>query len=199
MRDQVTGLHELRNHEDSRLIELTLAGNKRAYEALVLRYQKIVYNVIYHLVRQNEAAADVTQETFIKAYQALSRFRIGCAVKPWLLRIATNSALNWLRGQKVYQSLDQMLAEEPGAEPVSNDNVEQGVEFKLAGETLEKILGHLSAEHRHLFVLRHQYDLSYEEMAEVMNQPITTIKSALFRARTKIRELMKKHSVGSML
>jgi len=192
-------LHELKKYDDSRLIELTLAGNKRAYEAFVLRHQKIVYNVVYQLVRQNEAAADVTQETFIKAYQALSRFRIGCAVKPWLLRIATNSALNWLRGQKVYQSLDQMLEEEPGAEPMSNDNVEQGVEFKLTEETLEKVLGNLSPEHRHLFVLRHQYDLSYEEIAEVMNQPMTTIKSALFRARTKIRDLMKKHALESMI
>jgi RNA polymerase sigma-70 factor (ECF subfamily) len=188
-------LHGIAEKDDNELIVLVLNGNKRAYELIVFRYQKLVFNVIYQIVRQQESAADMTQETFLKAYQALPSFRAGAALRPWLLRIATNTALNHLRSAKPYQSLEQLLEELPGKEPVSNDDVEGEVESKLIEERLMEVLETLPPQHRNLFLLRYQHDLSYEEIATVLEQPITTIKSLLFRVRSKVRLLMAKHTI----
>jgi RNA polymerase sigma factor (sigma-70 family) len=184
-------LLSLQNLSDNELIRLAIDGNNHAYEQIVIRYQKIVYNVIYQFVKQKESAADMTQETFIKGYQSLPRFKTTCAFRPWILRIATNSALNYIRDNSNNQSLDELLEEQPAIEPVGNENVEAEVEYKLIQEKLEAVLATLAPQHRNLFLLRHQHGLSYEEIAETLEQPITTIKSLLFRVRTKVRILMQ--------
>jgi RNA polymerase sigma-70 factor, ECF subfamily len=191
----VQSLDDLKNLDDNELIRLTLRGNKRAYENLVLRYQKLVFNVIYQILKQQDSAADMTQETFLKAYKALPTFRIGCALRPWLLRIATNCALNHVRSTRPYQSLEQLLEETPAVEPVSREDVEGEVETRLDEERLISVLASLPPQHRHVFLLRYQHDLSYEEIGEIMDQPMTTIKSLLFRVRTRVRMLVNKEAV----
>jgi RNA polymerase sigma-70 factor, ECF subfamily len=191
----VQSLDDLKNLDDNELIRLTLRGKKRAYENLVLRYQKLVFNVIYQILKQQDSAADMTQETFLKAYKALPTFRIGCALRPWLLRIATNCALNHVRSARPYQSLEQLLEETPAVEPVSREDVEGEVETRLDEERLITVLASLPPQHRHVFLLRYQHDLSYEEIGEIMDQPVTTIKSLLFRVRTRVRMLVNKEAV----
>lgn len=181
--------------EDSELIALVLKGDKRAYEGIVIRYQKLVYNVIYQLVKNQETAADITQDTFLKAYQALPNFREGAPMRPWLLRIASNTALNYLRGLKPSQSLEQLLEELPNMEPASTENVERQVEFKMTEERLVSVLSTLQPQHRHLFLLRYQHDLTYEDISSVLEQPVTTIKSLIFRVRTKVRQLMSEDTI----
>ena len=188
-------MHGLADRDDSELIALVLKGNRRAFEGIVLRYQKLVFNVIYQLVKNQETAADMTQETFLKAFQALPSFRTGSPMRPWLLRIASNSALNYLRSLKPAQSLEQLLEDLPALEPASHDNVESQVEFKLTEERLANVLATLQPQHRHLFLLRYQHDLSYEEISVVLDQPVTTIKSLLFRVRSKVRQLMTKNAI----
>jgi RNA polymerase sigma-70 factor, ECF subfamily len=194
----VPSLDDVKTLDDNELIRLTLRGNKRAYENLVLRYQKLVFNVIYQILKQQDSAADMTQETFLKAYKALPTFRIGCAFRPWLLRIATNCALNHVRNTRPYQSLEQLLEETPAVEPVSREDVESEVETRLDEERLITVLASLPPQHRHVFLLRYQHDLSYEEIGEIMDQPITTIKSLLFRVRTRVRMLVNKEAVESL-
>jgi RNA polymerase sigma-70 factor, ECF subfamily len=184
-------LQTLQTYTDDKLIELTLAGEPRSYEVLVRRYTRLVFNIAFQIVKEEGAAADVTQETFLKAYKALARFRIGQKFKPWLLRIATNSALNVIRASAQYSSLDDLLLESPADEPRSKEDIEGEVESKMLQEELSRVLASLKPIHRHIFLLRYQYDLSYEEIAEVMNEPVSTIKSLLFRARTAVRERFK--------
>lgn len=180
----------LLKRDDNEIIALVIQGNHRAYEVIVLRYQKLVFNVVYQIVKQQDSAADLTQDTFLKAFQALNTFRQGAALRPWLLRIASNTALNHVRSTKPYQSLEQLLEDLPGQEPASNDDVEKKVESKMNEERLMDVLETLQPQHRHLFLLRYQHDLSYEDISSVLDLPVTTIKSLLFRVRSKVRLLM---------
>ncbi len=183
-------MFSLKQQTDQNLIKLSIKGNKSAYEAIVLRYQKLVYNVVFQLVKSKETANDVTQETFVKAYKALPTFRENLALRPWLLRIATNSSLNALRGAKSVESLDYLLEDSPGAEPVSKTNLESEVENRILKEQLNQALNELKPIHRHIFLLRYQHDLSYEEISAVLEEPVSTVKSLLFRVRNKVRLLI---------
>ena len=176
--------------DDGALVGLTLSGDARAYETLVRRYQKLVYNVLYQMVRSHEAASDLTQDTFLKAYRALSTFRQEARFKPWLMRIATNGGLNWIRDHKSEESLEGMLEENPLAEPQGRENVEEEVEWRLSQALLSDALSELPARHRHVFILRYQHDMTYEDIAAAVGEPPTTIKSLLFRIRERLRKML---------
>jgi RNA polymerase sigma-70 factor, ECF subfamily len=182
-------LQILQTYDDDRLIELTLRGEKRGYEAIVRKYEKLVFNVVFQMLRDDSSAAEITQEAFLKAYKALNTFDRKRSFRPWLLRIATNTALNLIRAKKPYESLESLLEEAPAEEPRSGQYVEHEVEANLIGERLEVILNSMKPVHRHVFLLRYQRELSYEEISEIMGEPVTTIKSLLFRARAKVREM----------
>lgn len=176
--------------DDSALISLTLAGDEKAFEVLVRRYQRLVYNVLYQMTYSHEQASDLTQETFLKTYKSLARFHRSAKFKPWLLKIATNSALNFIRSQKPQASLEQLLEDDPTLEPIASDNVEENIARKFDQRQLQEALGKLSIRHRQMFVLRYQFDLAYEDIAEITGEPKTTIKSLLFRIREKLRSLL---------
>jgi RNA polymerase sigma-70 factor (ECF subfamily) len=182
---------------DQELINLTLAGNASGFEVLVRRYQRLVYNVVYDMLRSHECAADITQETFLKAYQNLASFRTGAPFKPWLLRIATNSALNSIRYNKLHkhESLDEVLEADPSCEPAASDSVERTVDLKITQAMLQDALQYLSPRARSVFTLRYHHDLSYEEIGVVMEAPVTTVKSLLFKTRERIRTILEKEMV----
>lgn len=175
---------------DGKLVGLALSGDGKAYETLVRRYQRLVYNVLYQIVLSHEAAADLTQETFLKAFKALGSFRQEASFKPWLLRIASNTALNHVRDRKEFGSLDELLEDNPGLEPSAHQDVEKEVEWRLSQAMLLDALASLSVRHRQFFVLRYQHDLSYEEIAAITGESETTIKSLLFRIREKLRKIL---------
>ncbi len=176
--------------DDQSLIDLALAGDNRAFEALVRRYQKPIYNLLFQMVRSHDAAADLTQESFLKVYKSLSSFRKGAKFKPWLYRIATNTCLNYLRDTKKETSLDGLLEEEPHQEPASSMNVEEEVELKISHQQLFVALEKLPVRHRTIFVLRYQHDLSYDDISGATSEPVSTIKSLLFRIREKLRQML---------
>jgi len=175
---------------DGRLVGLTLSGDRKAYEILVRRYQKLVYNVLYQMVLNHESASDLTQETFLKAFKKLSSFRQDARFKPWLLRIASNSALNYIRDRKEHSSLEAVLEESPSLEPAGKDDVEAEVEWRLSQTMLAEALSELSVRHRQFFILRYQHDLSYDDISLITGEPESTIKSLLFRIRERLRKLL---------
>lgn len=175
---------------DGELARLTLGGDKHAYEMLVRRYQKLVFNVVHQICQQHEVAAELTQETFLRAYKALASFDQSAKFKPWLLRIATNLSLNARRDSKEHVSLEAMMEDQPDAEPPSNANVEQEVELRLSQELLIKALCELPDRHRSAFLLRYQHDLSYAEIAYVLKESESSVKALLFRIREKLRKTL---------
>jgi RNA polymerase sigma-70 factor (ECF subfamily) len=183
---------QIEHFTDNELIALTLAGQKKAFEGIVRRYQKLVYNMVFQMVHSHETAADLTQETFQKAYKNLGSFRSSAQLKPWLLKIASNATLNQIRDSKgrYFDSLEEILEESPNAEPSSRESVEDLVEHRFSQAMLADALQRLSPRHRQIFILRFQQDLSYADIASVVNETESAVKSMLFRIREKLRKMM---------
>jgi RNA polymerase sigma-70 factor (ECF subfamily) len=181
------------NASDTELVNLTMRGTSRAYETLVRRYQKLVYNVLFQMLQNHESAADVTQDTFVRAFNGLHTFRKDAPFKPWLLRIASNSGLNKIRESKLrdHDSLDSMLEENAHSEPASGQNVEAEVEWRLSQVMLTKALETLPVRQKHIFLLRYQHDLSYADIAQITDESESSVKSILFRTREKLRKMLQ--------
>lgn len=193
-RDKPLSSNQTSSLEDTRLVALSLSGDSRAFEVLVRRYQKLVYNVIFQMIRNHEATADLCQETFLKAFKGLPGFRPEARFKPWLLKIASNTTINYLRQAKLqtYESLEEQLEDNPSLEPTSADSPEMDVELHFSQRMLSDALQKLSPAHRQLFILRYQHDFNYADIATITDEPETTIKSSLFRIREKLRKLLVK-------
>lgn len=184
--------------DENSLVEAAKQGDVAAFNQLVLTYQGLAYNVAYRLLGDGEAAADATQEAFLKAYQRLPQLR-GGAFRSWLLRIVTNTCYDMLRKQARYPTRSL----EPENEDLDSDHL---TEWRSAEETPEEVaLRHevgrvvqeglmtLSPEHRTIIVLSDIEGLNYEEIAQVLNIPLGTVKSRLSRARAHLRDYLRSH------
>jgi RNA polymerase sigma-70 factor (ECF subfamily) len=185
---------------DTLLVERVKLGDVRAFEMLVLKYQRRIERLIGRMVRDTDLVQDIAQETFIRAYRALPQFRGESAFYTWLYRIAVNSAKKALMDMK----RDPLVSE---AALRSDDDGEETsrAESELSdGETPEALLASkeiaaavnsaieaLSEDLRQAITLREIEGLSYEEIAEAMNCPIGTVRSRIFRARDAIAARLK--------
>jgi RNA polymerase sigma-70 factor, ECF subfamily len=172
---------------DDLLITQTLSGDQKSYEILVKRYQKRVHRLAQRLVRDPDAADDVAQEAFIRAYYALSRYEQGRNFYFWLSRIAVNLALNHLSREKRLvalpeddTNLDPALSTDPTAEADASQ-----LKARI-GEAIEKLPLH----QRSVLLLRAQEGLSYQEIARNLDISIGTVMSRLSRARQALKELL---------
>ncbi len=189
---------------DALLIERVKQGDQRAFEMLVVKYQRRIERLIGRMVRDTDLVQDIAQETFIRAYRAIPQFRGESAFYTWLYRIAVNTAKKALVDLK----RDPLITETALASSASDDDETSRVENELTdGETPEAVLASkeiaatvnaaieaLSEDLRQAVTLRELEGLSYEEIAEVMNCPIGTVRSRIFRAReaiaTRLRPLL---------
>lgn len=183
-------------NDDEALVQATQQGDLAAFNVLVGRYQSLVYNVSYRLLRDRAAAEDAAQDAFLSSYRAIHTFR-GGSFKTWLLRIATNACYDQLRVRKrrPQTSLDAMNddPEEPGFDPPDSGETpeEQTLRSELA-HGLRQSLGDLPDDQRLVVILSDIQGLSYEEIAQVTGTNIGTIKSRLSRARSKLRDILSK-------
>lgn len=181
---------------DQKLVIRVQKGDKTAFDLLVRKYQHRVAKLVGRFVRDHAEAEDVTQEAFIKAYRALRGFRGDSAFYTWLYRIAVNTAKNYLesRGRRP-MSLDLELE---GLETLDGSESlrEQATPERqlLTGEiatTIQRVLDLLPADLRMAITLREIEGLSYEEIAEIMDCPIGTVRSRIFRAREAVDKELK--------
>jgi len=181
---------------DGALIERAQQGDLDAFNLLVERYQRAVYNVSLRYLRAPELAEDVTQDTFLRAYRAIDTFRNdqGHGFRAWLLRIASNRALDTLRGQqrRGADSLDARMDEDDSSwEP--EDFTETPLQFTERGAlsaALEDSLGHLADDQRLAIILADVQGYSYEEVAEITDVAVGTVKSRIHRGRARLRVLL---------
>lgn len=189
---------------DAPLIERVKAGDVKAFEMLVVKYQRRIERLIGRMVRDVDLVPDIAQETFIRAYRAIPQFRGESAFYTWLYRIAVNTAKKALMELK----RDPLVTESARASRDDDDETSSRVENELSdGETPEAVLASkqiasavnfaieaLSDDLRQAITLREIEGLSYEEIAELMNCPIGTVRSRIFRAReaiaTRLRPLL---------
>ncbi len=177
---------------DQKLVERAQAGDKRAFGMLVAKYQRKLARLVGRLVRDPAEAEDVTQDAFIKAYRALGAFRGDSAFYTWLYRIGINTAKNYLvaQGRRVptHTAVDNEDAENfEGGELLRDVNTpEAEVMSRQIVETVNASMDALPEELRTAIRLREIEGLSYEEIATLMNCPIGTVRSRIFRAREAI-------------
>jgi len=177
--------------EDSQLIEETLGGQPAAFGHLVRKYQDRLYNTLIHVLGNAEDARDVVQDAFVQAFLKLETFRHHSAFYTWLYRIAFNIAATQRRRRRITTSVDQ-VREATGQEPVDprdgpTDLVEQDERRRQVQAAIEQ----LSEEHRVVLVLRDIDGQCYEEIAEILDLPIGTVRSRLHRARMQLRDQLK--------
>ena len=176
---------------DQQLVVRVQKGDKRAFDLLVLKYQFKVQAIVWRFVRDKDEVADVTQEAFIKAYRALPRFRGDSQFYTWLYRIAVNTAKNYLVSRsRRPPSSDVDLAD---AEDYSGNDRLKDVgtpENQLFRDELEVVINRamedLPEDLRTAVTLREYEGLSYEDIAAVMDCPVGTVRSRIFRARESI-------------
>ncbi len=182
---------------DQILVERVQSGDKQAFGLLVTKYQRKLVRLLARLIRDPAEVEDVAQETFIKAYRALPSFRGDSAFYTWLYRIGVNTAKNWLvsHGRRVPTTTD--VASED-AESYENGELLRDVNTperllmsKEIGDTVEAAMNALPEELRTAVMLREIEGLSYEEIAQVMDCPIGTVRSRIFRAREAIAHRLK--------
>ena len=184
------------NATDKEIIERVKSGEKEAYDLLVLKYQQRVINLISRFVKNHSDALDVSQETFIKAYRALPNFRGDSAFYTWLYRMAVNTAKNHLtvQSRKITKS-DYDVAEIEQIEGNMSLTEQTTPESLLAKdelqETILKTIENLPEDLKSAIMLREIEGLSYEGIAEVMECPVGTVRSRIFRAREMIDSKIK--------
>jgi RNA polymerase sigma-70 factor, ECF subfamily len=181
---------------DPDLIALARKGSEKAYRELLGRYQRPVFSLVYRMVRDRELAEDIAQETFVKVFNHLGSYNPKYKFSSWIFKIASNLAIDHLRKKEPETiSLDgsrhARTADEVEATRITvaskDENPEEFLEAKELGAEIEQAIGHLRAEYRTAILLRHVEGRPYEEIAEIMDVPLGTVKTYIHRARSELR------------
>jgi len=183
------------NSDESSIVKRFKNGEKAAFEELVLKYQDRIYNLCRHMLGNIHDAEDAAQDTFIKAYHNLDNFRPEASFYTWLYRIAVNTCLDYKKKPffgSFFTKTDE--AEEFIDEPASDrPSPERLYESKQIGHTLHNGIKKLPSKLRTAIVLKEIEGLSYEEIADILEISIGTVKSRISRAREELRGLMKNY------
>jgi RNA polymerase sigma-70 factor (ECF subfamily) len=184
---------------DAMLVERTVAGDQKAFELLVIKYQRRIQRLIGRMVRDVDLVEDIAQETFIRAYRALAQFRGEAQFYTWLYRIAVNTAKKSLMDLKRNPTVSENFfksGDDDETSPLENDLISSEtpdavLASKEIAEIINAAMDALPEELRQAITLREIEGLSYEEISEAMSCPIGTVRSRIFRAREAISEKIK--------
>ena len=175
----------MKEQDDKELVRRCLQGEKKAFETILDRYEKTIYNLVLRMVNDGEDASDLTQSVFVKAYEKLNTYNARFKFFSWLYKIAVNTSLNFIGHRKNQERLsDDLVSEDTG--------LEKEFEESERCQKLEDAILALRPDYRIVIVLRHFQDLSYDEMSKVLEIPMKTVKSRLFTARQMLKVILTK-------
>jgi RNA polymerase sigma-70 factor (ECF subfamily) len=180
--------------DDQALAAAAQQGDLDAFNQLVIHYQKLAYHVAYRILSNSDAAADATQDAFLRAYKAINQYR-GGSFKAWVLRIVTNTCYDQLRvkQRRPTSSLDALLVTEPAPGPSLMDQPESPEAYAERQELSRAIqagINDLPPDQRIALTLRDVAGMPYQEIAEVTRVSLGTVKSRISRARAKLRDYL---------
>ena len=184
---------------DQEVVLLARSGREAAYRELIRRYERPVFALLFRMVRDRELAEDLSQETFIKALNAIESYRPEFKFSSWIFKIANNAAIDHLRRRELDTlSLDgSPHAETPEAMQATalqigarQESPLDTVEAKELGSEIEEAIGRLRPEYRSCILLRHVEGRAYEEIAEMLDLPLGTVKTYIHRARNELRQTL---------
>jgi RNA polymerase sigma-70 factor (ECF subfamily) len=181
---------------DQEVVVRAREGSERAYRELVRRYERPIFSLIYRMVRDRELAEDLAQETFVKALNALDSYRPEYKFSSWIFKISNNAAIDHLRRREL-----DTLSLEGSPHAATPDAIEATalqigdrgetpldvVEAKELGGEIEQAIARLRPEYRQCILLRHVEGRAYEEIAEILDLPLGTVKTYIHRARNELR------------
>lgn len=168
---------------DVALVLRCRSGDRHAFETLLVRYQSKVFGAAYRVLSHREDAIDVTQTAFLHAYERLGQFDTSQSFSAWIYRIAVNEALDQVRGKPQSESYEDDV-------PGEREGPEQLADRDASDAALQEALMHLKLEYRTVIVLKHLQGCSYDEIAQVLDCPVKTVKSRLFTARQALRDVL---------
>lgn len=176
----------MRNHDDYELAAAAAAGELEAFGELVRRHQDFVYGAVLRVVKNPTLAEDISQDCFLRAYRALPDFRGDSQVRSWLYRIATNLALNAVTRRREYptETMPELLA-------TSEAGPERRAEKSELAEALHNAIQTLPDDLQRPLVLREVQHMSYEDIAGVLDLPLNTVRTRIFRARRALQTHMR--------
>lgn len=184
------------NVEDATLVRRTREGSQDAFRELVLRYQDPIFALLVRMVRNRDLAADLAQETFLKAYRFLDSFDTSRSLKSWLFKVAHNTAIDHLRRSEP----DTVALETPDEDrfdPVDRlEDVDSGdphrtAEARELARALDEAFGELDPLYREILELRFRHGLAYDEIAEITGLPMGTVKVRIHRGRKRLAGLLE--------
>ena len=191
-----------RNRADSQVVLKIRDGDTGAYRILVEQYQSRIYSMVLGMVKDEEHAWDITQDSLIKAFKKLDSFRIDSSFYTWLYRIASNSAIDYLRKAKRRRTeeFDDGVGAKDQAgmiDPMySTTSPAKDLERSQLKDRIFEAMQHISPEQRQIVLLREVEGYSYKEISDTMDIPEGTVMSRLFYARRKLQELLRSELVG---
>ena len=177
---------------DQQLVERVLDGNKNAFDLLVLRYQNRVAAMVARIIRDQKEVEDVCQEAFIKAYKALPLFRGDSAFYTWLYRIAINTAKNYLVAKSRRPPDVDIDVSETTSLLKSTNGPETEFEEERLSQVVELAISKLPQDLKSAIIMREYEGMSYEDISVILECPVGTVRSRIFRARKSIDEEVKK-------
>ena len=187
--------------QDELLIRRAQRGDADAFEQLLLEHQKNVYNLCYRMAGNPDDAMDLSQETFLRAWRCLDQYQFASAFSTWLYRLCSNICIDFLRRRRRQQTVPLTVEDADGEEqtyavPDAQPLPEEQVELKLTRETLAAAMAQLLPEHRAVLQLRVVNEMSYEQIADVLDIQIGTVKSRLSRARNQLKKILERGNLS---
>lgn len=185
-------------NEEQVWLEQAMKGDKFAFGRLVEAYQTPVYNLAYRMLNNSGEAEEAAQEAFIRAFTRLDSYDPNHKFSTWLLSITSNYCIDQIRKRRaLLLSIDEPLPPHPALQSEPQKGPEAQVVMNEQQELVQSLLAELQPEYREAVVLRYWYELSYEEIAEMMDTTVSAIKSRLFRARRQLAEIGLERNVAA--
>ncbi len=181
--------------DDYEIIRLCINGDKESFCEIVKRYKNLVYSVILRMTANNEEANDLAQEVFIKVYKNLDKYFPDYKFSTWIIRITTNHVIDFRRKKKQ----ETVSFEEINYELASGSSPEEIYIKNEQKKDIEKLIYSLPEMYKIPIILYHQQGLSYQEISEVINEPLSKVKNRIFRGRKMLKESLLKIKEGGKL
>ncbi len=183
---------------EAHLARLALKGDQQAFAEIVGLYQDKLYHMAYRMLSSRQEAEDVVQDTFLRVYKNLDRYDDTMKFSTWIYRIATNLCIDRLRKRKPSYSLDAETTEHEGLDgysmiPSDNRTPESETLLSEMQATVHKAIDNLPAKYKSVMVLRYLQDLSLQEIGDVLDMPVTTVKTRVHRGREFLRKRLERH------
>lgn len=183
---------------DLELIEKFNNGDKDAFEQLIIRYERKIYSICFYFLKSREDAEDAAQEVILKLYKKLESFRKEAAFSTWMNYVASNTCRDYLRKRKRNQvlHLDEDIRTDEGnisrELPSEEDTPEESMEKKELGVLMQEALFKLRDDHKEILLMREYQELSYDEISEILEISVGTVKSRIYRARQDLKGLLNR-------